>query len=80
MKARKFLKKGCLAFLSHLVENDPKTKRIKDIQVVRDHPEVFPNDLAGLPPVRQIEFRIDLAPGVAPIAKSPYRLAPSEMQ
>ncbi|GJV33053.1 putative reverse transcriptase domain-containing protein [Tanacetum coccineum] len=55
-------------------------KRLDDIRTVRDFPEVFPDDLAGLPPVREIEFRIDLIPGALPVVKSPYRLAPSEMQ
>ncbi|GKE24769.1 hypothetical protein Tco_1436281, partial [Tanacetum coccineum] len=41
---------------------------------------VFPKDLTGLPPQRQVEFRIDLVPEATPVAKSPYRLAPSEMQ
>ena len=54
--------------------------RIEDIPVVREYPEVFPEDLPGLPPQRQVEFRIDLVPGAAPVAKAPYRLAPSEMQ
>ncbi|GJX36527.1 putative reverse transcriptase domain-containing protein [Tanacetum coccineum] len=54
-------------------------KKFDDIQVVRDFPEVFPDDLSGLPPVREIEFRIDLIPGASPVVKSPYRLAPSEM-
>ncbi|GKF03234.1 putative reverse transcriptase domain-containing protein [Tanacetum coccineum] len=54
-------------------------KKLDDIQVVRDFPEVFLNDLSGLPPVREIDFRIDLIPGVSLVLKSPYRLAPSEM-
>nr|GFB65047.1 putative reverse transcriptase domain-containing protein [Tanacetum cinerariifolium] len=54
-------------------------KKIDDIRVVRDFLEVFPDDLSGLPPVREIEFRIDLIPGALPVVKSPYRLAPSEM-
>ncbi|GJS68477.1 putative reverse transcriptase domain-containing protein [Tanacetum coccineum] len=54
-------------------------KKLDDIQVVRDFPEVFLDDLSGLPPVREIEFRIDLIPGASPVVKSPYRLAPSEM-
>ncbi|GJU44903.1 putative reverse transcriptase domain-containing protein [Tanacetum coccineum] len=54
--------------------------RISDIPVVRDFTDVFPEDLLGLPPQRQVEFRIDLVPGATPVAKSPYRLAPSEMQ
>ncbi|GJY73981.1 hypothetical protein Tco_0478412 [Tanacetum coccineum] len=51
-----------------------------DISVVRDFVDVFPEDLSGLPPQRQVEFRIDLIPGATPVAKSPYRLAPSKMQ
>ncbi|GKD90865.1 putative reverse transcriptase domain-containing protein [Tanacetum coccineum] len=54
-------------------------KKLDDIRVVRDFPEVFPDDLSGLPPVREIEFRIDLILGASPVVKSPYRLAPSEM-
>ncbi|GJY12402.1 putative reverse transcriptase domain-containing protein [Tanacetum coccineum] len=54
-------------------------KKLDDIRVVRDFPEVFPDDLSGLPPVREIEFRINLIPGASPVVKSPYRLAPSEM-
>ncbi|GJR15368.1 putative reverse transcriptase domain-containing protein [Tanacetum coccineum] len=55
-------------------------KRLDDILVVREFPKVFPEDLPGLPPVRQVEFQIDLIPGAAPVARAPYRLAPSEMQ
>ncbi|GKG01487.1 putative reverse transcriptase domain-containing protein, partial [Tanacetum coccineum] len=50
-----------------------------DIRVVRDFPEVFPDDLLGLPLVREIEFRIDTIPDASPVVRSPYRLAPSEM-
>ncbi|GJV12992.1 putative reverse transcriptase domain-containing protein [Tanacetum coccineum] len=46
----------------------------------RDFPEVFPEELPGLPPTRQVEFQIDLMPGAAPVARAPYRLAPSEMK
>nr|GEW38442.1 putative reverse transcriptase domain-containing protein [Tanacetum cinerariifolium] len=53
---------------------------IEDVPVIRDFPEVFPNDLPGLPPPRQVEFRIDLVPGAAPVARAPYRLAPLEMK
>ncbi|GJZ45953.1 putative reverse transcriptase domain-containing protein [Tanacetum coccineum] len=49
------------------------------LEDVRDFEDVFPKDLSRLPPQRQVEFRIDLVPGATPVAKSPYRLAPSEM-
>nr|GEU84547.1 putative reverse transcriptase domain, ribonuclease H-like domain, aspartic peptidase domain protein [Tanacetum cinerariifolium] len=54
-------------------------KRLNDIRIVRDFPEVFLDDLIGLPPVRETEFRIDLISGALPVVKSPYRLAPSKM-
>ncbi|GKF24869.1 putative reverse transcriptase domain-containing protein, partial [Tanacetum coccineum] len=46
----------------------------------QNFPEVFPEDLPGLPPTRQVEFQIDLVPGAAPVARAPYRLAPSELK
>ncbi|GJS46507.1 putative reverse transcriptase domain-containing protein [Tanacetum coccineum] len=55
-------------------------KKQEEIVVVRDFPEVFLDDLSGLPPIREIEFRIELTPGATPVAKSPYRLAPSELE
>ncbi|GJR36571.1 hypothetical protein Tco_1212255 [Tanacetum coccineum] len=55
-------------------------KRLEDIPVVIEFPEAFPEDLPGLPPVRQVEFQIDLIPGAALVARAPYRLAPSKMQ
>nr|GEY67053.1 putative reverse transcriptase domain-containing protein [Tanacetum cinerariifolium] len=55
-------------------------KKPEDIRIVRDFPEVFPDDRPGLPQVREIEFRIDLIPGALPVVRSPYRLAPSEMK
>ncbi|KAD7479072.1 hypothetical protein E3N88_02208 [Mikania micrantha] len=79
-KAQKYLRKKYVAFLAHIVEKKDNEKKIQDVPVIRDYLEVFPDDLTGLPPVRQVEFRIELIPGATPVAKSPYRLAPSEMQ
>ncbi|KAI3777744.1 hypothetical protein L1987_47546 [Smallanthus sonchifolius] len=78
--ARKYLRKKCVAFLAHIVERKDKDKSPQDIPVIKDFPEVFPEDLPGLPPARKVEFRIDLVPGANPVAKEPYRLAPTEMQ
>ncbi|KAI3815961.1 hypothetical protein L1987_15645 [Smallanthus sonchifolius] len=80
MKAQKCLRKGHTAILALVAEQPSEEKRIEDIPIVRDYPEVFPEHLPGLPPHRQVEFQIDLAPGAAPIARAPYRLAPSELQ
>ncbi|GKA18885.1 hypothetical protein Tco_0698800 [Tanacetum coccineum] len=63
-----------------VMEKNSDEKRLEDIPVIREFPEVFPEDLPSLPPVRQVEFQIDLIPGATPVARAPYRLAPSEMQ
>nr|GFA54785.1 reverse transcriptase domain-containing protein [Tanacetum cinerariifolium] len=55
-------------------------QRLEDVPIVRGFSEVFPEDLPGLPPIRPVEFQIDLVPGAAPVARAPYRLAPSEMK
>nr|GEW37545.1 putative reverse transcriptase domain-containing protein [Tanacetum cinerariifolium] len=61
-------------------EDESRKKRLEDVPIVRNFPEVFPKNLPGLPPTRQVEFQIDLIPGTAPVARAPYRLAPSEMK
>ncbi|GJY50811.1 hypothetical protein Tco_0441658 [Tanacetum coccineum] len=66
--------------LTPITEKKSDEKRLEDILIVKEFSDVFPEDLPGLPPVRQVEFQIDLIPGAAPVARTPYRLAPSEMQ
>nr|GEW05167.1 hypothetical protein [Tanacetum cinerariifolium] len=72
--------RGCQVFIAQVMEKKSDEKRLENIPVVRDFPDVFPEELPGLPPVRQVEFQIDLIPGASPVARAPYRLAPSEMQ
>ncbi|GJS91939.1 hypothetical protein Tco_0774575 [Tanacetum coccineum] len=83
-KAQKYMEKGFPIFLAHVtakeVEDKSENKRLEDVPIVQDFSEVFPEDLPGLPPTRQVEFQIDLVPGAAPVARAPYRLAPSEMK
>nr|GEX47584.1 putative reverse transcriptase domain-containing protein [Tanacetum cinerariifolium] len=55
-----------------------KEKRLEDVSTIQDFPEVLPKDLPA--PIRQVEFQIDLVSGAAPVARAPYRLAPSKMQ
>nr|GEX04630.1 hypothetical protein [Tanacetum cinerariifolium] len=55
-------------------------KRLQEVHVICDFPEVFPDDLPGLPPPRQVEFRIELVLGVSHVARAPYHLAPSKMK
>ncbi|GKG38361.1 hypothetical protein Tco_0460073, partial [Tanacetum coccineum] len=80
IKAQKYIDKGCDLFLAQVAEQETKDKRLEDVPVIQDFPEVFPDELHGLPPPRQVEFRINLIPGVAHVARTPYRLAPSEMK
>ncbi|GJW97824.1 reverse transcriptase domain-containing protein [Tanacetum coccineum] len=75
----KFKARGRKKDLGSLACIKADEKKLDDIRIVRDFPEVFPDDLLGLPHVREVEFRIDLIPGASPVVRSPYRLAPSEM-
>ncbi|GJW38893.1 putative reverse transcriptase domain-containing protein [Tanacetum coccineum] len=83
-KTQEYMLKGCPVFLAHVttneIEDKSEKKRLEDVPIVRDFPKVFPEDLPGLSPTRKVEFQIDLIPGAAPVAREPYRLAPSEMK
>ncbi|KAJ9536480.1 hypothetical protein OSB04_un000317 [Centaurea solstitialis] len=81
-RARRYLQSGGGGFLAYVVDTrlDSNQRTVGEVPVVRDFPDVFPDDLPGIPPERQVEFRIDLVPGAAPVAKAPYRLAPPEMK
>nr|GEZ13189.1 putative reverse transcriptase domain-containing protein [Tanacetum cinerariifolium] len=83
-KAQEYMAKGCLIFLAQISakkeEDKSEEKQLEDVPVVWNYPEVFPKDLPGLPPVRPVEFHIDLILGAAPVARAPYRLAPSKMK
>ncbi|GJZ00489.1 putative reverse transcriptase domain-containing protein [Tanacetum coccineum] len=77
---KKIHRKGTPFVCSLCDEKEPKEKRLEDMPIIRDFLEVFPDDLPGLPPARQVEFRIELVPGATPVARAPYRLAPSELK
>ncbi|XP_024962102.1 uncharacterized protein LOC112502434 [Cynara cardunculus var. scolymus] len=72
IKANRCLRKRCVAYLAYTIDAKLEKKAIHDVSVVRDYPEVFPDELPRIPPERQVEFRIDLVPGAAPIARAPY--------
>ncbi|GKC60610.1 putative reverse transcriptase domain-containing protein [Tanacetum coccineum] len=75
-KVQEYMAKGCHVFLAQIsaTKEDDKSegKQVKDVPIVRDFPEVFPEDFPGLPPVRPVEFQIDLILGAAPVARAPY--------
>nr|GFB60940.1 putative reverse transcriptase domain-containing protein [Tanacetum cinerariifolium] len=83
-KVREYRAKRChviLAQISAAQDDDkPERKQVKDVPIVQDFPEVFPENFPGLPPAQPVEFQIDLIPGAAPVARAPYLLAPSEMK
>ncbi|GKD22028.1 putative reverse transcriptase domain-containing protein [Tanacetum coccineum] len=83
-KTQEYILKGCPVFLTNVnikeTEDTSEKKQLKDVPIVQDFPDVFPEDLPGFPPTRQVELQIDLIPGAAPVARAPYRLAPSEMK
>ncbi|XP_076907341.1 uncharacterized protein LOC143563752 [Bidens hawaiensis] len=79
-QAQSYLRKNYIVFLALVVEKDHDKKKIQDTPIVRNFRNIFPDDVFGLPPIRQVKFRIDLVPGANPVAKATYRLAPYEMQ
>ncbi|GJS82045.1 putative nucleotidyltransferase, ribonuclease H, partial [Tanacetum coccineum] len=83
IRTQKYINQGCQVFLIQMMkeeETEIPERRIEDVPIVKDFPEVFPEDLPGLPLTRQVEFHIELIPGAAPVARAPYRLAPAEMK
>ncbi|GKB25310.1 hypothetical protein Tco_0864711, partial [Tanacetum coccineum] len=79
IRMRKYLEKDCAMVLAHIMGKGANVKNTKN-PIERNHTEVFPKDLSGLPLTRIVKYRIDLVPGAAPVDKAPYFLAPSEMQ
>ncbi|XP_073149382.1 uncharacterized protein [Henckelia pumila] len=74
-KAWQLLNKGCAGFLASVTcDQELPRPKLEDVEVVRDFPEVFPDDIAGLPPAREVEFGIELMPGTQPVSKAPYRV------
>ncbi|KAM2748489.1 hypothetical protein EV2_027508 [Malus domestica] len=80
IRAKKLLSKGCQGYLAHVVLNDVAPSSVEEVGVVRHYPDVFPDDLPGLPPDRDVEFSIELLPGTNPISLTPYRMAPAELR
>ncbi|GJZ31317.1 hypothetical protein Tco_0576364 [Tanacetum coccineum] len=80
MKVRRYFSYGCHAFMAHVINTSFEKKSVEDVPIVNEFLDVFPEELLGIPPERKVEFRIDLIPSATPIAKTSYRLAPSEMK
>ena len=80
MAAQRMLRKGCHGYLAYVVEKEKEGILVDEIPFVREFPDVFPDDIAGLRPEREVEFTIDLIPGIEPISIPPYRMAPVELR
>ena len=80
MKANKMFRKSYQGYLAYAIEVRDNGSQQEDIPVVRDFPDVFPEDLPAIPQDREIDFQIELAPGTEPISKAPYRMAPLELK
>ena len=80
MTASKMFRKGCHGYLAFVVDRKQERTRLEDIPIVKEFPDVFPDDISGLPPDRAIEFVIKLIPGTEPKSIPPYRMALAELK
>ncbi|KAG8473009.1 hypothetical protein CXB51_034924 [Gossypium anomalum] len=80
MSAQRYLRKGYEAYLAYVINTKEVEKKVESVPVVCELTDVFPEELPGLPSVREVEFGIDLILGTAPISIAPYRMAPTELK
>ena len=78
--SRTMVRKGCEAYLAYVIDTVKARPSVSDIPTVSDFPNVFPEELLGLPPQREIEFAIDVVLGATPTSITPYRMAPLELK
>ena len=74
MIAAKMLRRGYPGYLAYVIDHRMDEVRLEDIPMVKEFPDVFSEDLPGLPLEREIEFEISLIPGTEPIARTPSRI------
>ena len=80
IQSRRFLKKGCEAFLALMLDSKRGQVKLEDIPMMKEFPGVFPKELQGLPPERELHLSIDILPGTTLISRAPYRMDPTELQ
>ena len=78
--ARTMVRKGCEAYLAYVIDTVKARPSVSDIPTVSDFSDMFPKELPGLPPHREIEFFINVVPGATPASVTPYRMAPVELK
>ncbi|XP_070015417.1 uncharacterized protein [Nicotiana sylvestris] len=80
LKAAKMIKNGCIYHLDRVTDVNAEALRLESVPVVNEFPDVFPDELPGIPPDREIDFGINVMPGTQPISVPPYRMAPTELK
>jgi Retroviral aspartyl protease len=80
LQAKHLMSAGCEYYLTSVVVTDAKEVDISTVPVASEYPDVFPDELPGLPPPRDVEFYIELQPGTTPVARALYRMAPAELR
>ncbi|KAA3477402.1 DNA/RNA polymerases superfamily protein [Gossypium australe] len=80
MKALNHVRKGCEAYLAYVIDIKVSEKKVESVPVICEFPDVFPEELSGLPPIREVEFGIELVPGTTSISIAPYRMSPTELK
>lgn len=78
-QAERCLERGCQGFLVFFSVQVEVEEGLESFPIAREFPEVFPKEMKGLPPEREVEFSIDIVPGAGPVSKAPYRMAPNEL-
>ena len=80
MEARRFLRKGCEAILALIINSKREQVNFENILVIREFPDLFPKELPGVPPEREMDLSIEVVQGMTPISRAPYRMAPTKLK
>ena len=80
MQARRFMRKGCETFLAVILDSKRGQVDVEKIPIVREFPDVFPEELPGIPHEREVDLAIEIVPGTVPMSRAPYRMAPTELK
>ena len=80
MQARRFLRKGCETFFALILDSKRGQVDVEKIPIVREFPDVFPEEFSSIPLEREVDLSIEIVPGTTPISRAPYRIAPSELK
>ena len=80
MQARRLMRKGCETFLALILDSKRSQVNVEKILVVREFPDVFPEDLLSIPLEREVDLSIEIIPGTVPMSRAPYRMAPKELK